>query len=176
MTNSAHPDQLIWIYTVCKGKTYPGSAGLGLICAPSFEEVRRAYCFGFIRPSVRSSVCHAFLVSKISKEPLKLGSWNFATSLKPMTWLNWSELWTFVSVMRFRSNGNIKIMGVDIKARNEILFSSLLYCFLTISSWFKTTYWSNNKQRTVGRQKPIKFVKILQFGIHCWTDYGFSRW
>ena len=34
MTNSADPDQLaslrsqlIWIYTVCKGETYPGSAG-----------------------------------------------------------------------------------------------------------------------------------------------------
>ena len=33
---SADPDQmasrsqLIWIYTVCKGRVYPGSAGLGL--------------------------------------------------------------------------------------------------------------------------------------------------
>ena len=37
MANSADPDhlasssQLIWIYTVCKGSTYPGSAGQGLI-------------------------------------------------------------------------------------------------------------------------------------------------
>ena len=37
MANSADPDQLasdqllIWIYTVCKGRVYPGSAGLGLI-------------------------------------------------------------------------------------------------------------------------------------------------
>ena len=35
MANSADPDlsrsQLIWYYTVCKGSTYPGSAGLGLI-------------------------------------------------------------------------------------------------------------------------------------------------
>ena len=35
MANSANPDQLagqlIWIYTVCKGGTYPGSAGPGLI-------------------------------------------------------------------------------------------------------------------------------------------------
>ena len=34
MTNSADPDQLacqlIWIYTVCKDRAYPGSAGLGL--------------------------------------------------------------------------------------------------------------------------------------------------
>ena len=36
MTNSADPDQLalrsqlIWIYTVCKGRVYPGSAGQGL--------------------------------------------------------------------------------------------------------------------------------------------------
>ena len=36
MANSADPDQLssesqlIWIYTVFKGRTYPGSAGLGL--------------------------------------------------------------------------------------------------------------------------------------------------
>ena len=34
MTNNADPDQfrsqLIWIYTVCKGRAYPGSAGLGL--------------------------------------------------------------------------------------------------------------------------------------------------
>ena len=37
MTNSADPDQLasfrsqlIWIYTVCEGSVYPGSAGLGL--------------------------------------------------------------------------------------------------------------------------------------------------
>ena len=34
MANSADPDQfrsqLIWIYTVCKGKVYPGSAGQGL--------------------------------------------------------------------------------------------------------------------------------------------------
>ena len=32
MANSADPDQkpLIWIYTVCKGRAYPGSAGLGL--------------------------------------------------------------------------------------------------------------------------------------------------
>ena len=35
MTNSADPDQfrseLIWIYTVCKDRVYPGSAGQGLI-------------------------------------------------------------------------------------------------------------------------------------------------
>ena len=33
MTNSADPDQLaslIWIYAVCKGMAYPGSAGPGL--------------------------------------------------------------------------------------------------------------------------------------------------
>ena len=34
MANSADSDQLaselIWIYTVCKGRVYPGSAGLGL--------------------------------------------------------------------------------------------------------------------------------------------------
>ena len=34
MANSADPDQfrsqLIWIYTVCKGRAYPGSAGQGL--------------------------------------------------------------------------------------------------------------------------------------------------
>ena len=36
MTNSADPDQLasseanIWIYTVCKDRVYPGSAGQGL--------------------------------------------------------------------------------------------------------------------------------------------------
>ena len=42
MTNSADPDQLasseanIWIYTVCKGKAYPGSAGQGL----TFSEVQ----------------------------------------------------------------------------------------------------------------------------------------
>ena len=32
MANSADPDQLqlIWIYTVCKGWVYPGSAGQGL--------------------------------------------------------------------------------------------------------------------------------------------------
>ena len=42
MANSADPDQLassdfsqlIWIYTVCKGRVYPGSAGQGLIKAP----------------------------------------------------------------------------------------------------------------------------------------------
>ena len=37
MANSADPDQLaseeqlIWIYTVCTGRVYPGSAGPGLI-------------------------------------------------------------------------------------------------------------------------------------------------
>ena len=36
MANTADPDQLassdqlIWIYTVCKGRTYPGPAGQGL--------------------------------------------------------------------------------------------------------------------------------------------------
>ena len=36
MADSADPDQLasseanIWMYTVCKGRLYPGSAGLGL--------------------------------------------------------------------------------------------------------------------------------------------------
>ena len=32
MANSADPDpyQLIWSYTVCKGRAYPGSAGQGL--------------------------------------------------------------------------------------------------------------------------------------------------
>ena len=29
MANSADPDQLIWIYTVCKGRVYQGSAGQG---------------------------------------------------------------------------------------------------------------------------------------------------
>ena len=40
MANSADPDQLadldLWIYTVCKGRVYPGSAGQGLNC---FSEV-----------------------------------------------------------------------------------------------------------------------------------------
>ena len=36
MANSADPDQLaywllIWIYSVCKGRVYPGSAGQGLM-------------------------------------------------------------------------------------------------------------------------------------------------
>ena len=31
MTNSANPDQLASEDAVCKGRTYPGSAGLGLI-------------------------------------------------------------------------------------------------------------------------------------------------
>ena len=31
MANSANPDQLIWFYSVCKGRVYPGSAGQGLI-------------------------------------------------------------------------------------------------------------------------------------------------
>ena len=30
MANSADPDQLAWIYTVCKCRVYPGSAGQGL--------------------------------------------------------------------------------------------------------------------------------------------------
>ena len=33
MTDSADPEQLasVWVYPVCKGRTYAGSAGLGLI-------------------------------------------------------------------------------------------------------------------------------------------------
>ena len=41
--------------------------------APNFKEVGRLYCFGLVHPSVHSSVCHTFLVSKITKKPLKLG-------------------------------------------------------------------------------------------------------
>ena len=46
MANSAEPEkfrsQLIWIYTVCKGKIYPGSAGQGLtIKFYSFRVVTR---------------------------------------------------------------------------------------------------------------------------------------
>ena len=40
MTNSADPDQLIWIYTVCKGRAYPGSVGPGLSdCTPKLWEM-----------------------------------------------------------------------------------------------------------------------------------------
>ena len=50
MTNSADQDQLasselIWIYTVCKDRVYPGSAGLGLrkqndnCCIVMFSEI-----------------------------------------------------------------------------------------------------------------------------------------
>ena len=64
MANSVDPDhvgffrsQLIWIYTVCKGKAYPGSSGQGLIisqinivlflnkninCGYSYLQIRRA--------------------------------------------------------------------------------------------------------------------------------------
>ena len=31
MTNSADPDQLIWVHSICKFRAYPGSAGLGLM-------------------------------------------------------------------------------------------------------------------------------------------------
>ena len=45
MKNSADPDQLasselIWIYTVCKVRVYPGSAELGLIL---FIETKKCY-------------------------------------------------------------------------------------------------------------------------------------
>ena len=34
-------------------------------CAPYFEEVKRAYCFGLVCPSVRPSVLHAFETAHI---------------------------------------------------------------------------------------------------------------
>ena len=40
MANSADPDfksQLIWSYTVFKGRVYPGSAGLGLMYGKELE-------------------------------------------------------------------------------------------------------------------------------------------
>ena len=38
ITNSADPDQwLIWVYTLCKGRVYPGSAGQGLRKSPNFS-------------------------------------------------------------------------------------------------------------------------------------------
>ena len=36
-----HRSQLIWIYTVCKGSVYPGSAGLGL------NIVKNVVCYNF---------------------------------------------------------------------------------------------------------------------------------
>ena len=50
MANSADPDQLaseanIWIYTVCKGRVYRGSAELGLYIVPWFV------CVEVLRPS-----------------------------------------------------------------------------------------------------------------------------
>ena len=35
--------QLIWIYTVCKGRVYPGSAGQGLICSFIRTSTVRSY-------------------------------------------------------------------------------------------------------------------------------------
>ena len=48
MTNSADPDQLassqlIWIYTVCKGRVYPGSAGQEL--KQNLDYVKRKIAF-----------------------------------------------------------------------------------------------------------------------------------
>ena len=47
MANSAYPDRLAssefnWIYTVCKGRVYPGSAGQGLIILLYIQKV--AFC------------------------------------------------------------------------------------------------------------------------------------
>ena len=36
MINSGDPDQLIWVCSVCKGRAYPGSEGLGLIVPHCF--------------------------------------------------------------------------------------------------------------------------------------------
>ena len=51
MANSADPDQLasseaqlIWIYTVCKGRVYPGSAGRGLNLKKTLIIYNEAYC------------------------------------------------------------------------------------------------------------------------------------
>ena len=45
--------QLIWIYTVCKDREYPGSAGLGLIRNHILFTVRKNNC---IIPAVKQSV------------------------------------------------------------------------------------------------------------------------
>ena len=47
MANSADPDQLIWIYTVCKGRVYPGSAEQGLIGSPDkmLAIIKDIFCY-----------------------------------------------------------------------------------------------------------------------------------
>ena len=57
ITNSADPDhgffrgQLIWIYTVCKSRVYPGSAGQGLINIKVIRSKLRKTGWNSIHPS-----------------------------------------------------------------------------------------------------------------------------
>ena len=48
----ASSDQLIWIFTVCKGRAYPGSAGLGLILSLF---VGKSKCCGYSLEVLRCS-------------------------------------------------------------------------------------------------------------------------
>ena len=56
MANSEDPSQLIWIYTVCKGRAYQGSAGQGLNSSFNTVKTHTWYHFHFISDMFR--LCH----------------------------------------------------------------------------------------------------------------------
>ena len=76
MTNSADPDQLasrnrlIWIYTVCKDKAYPGSAGPGLLDVKTIC-MATGVCVGFLIMAAsitgrKAMAVKAFLTSAVT--------------------------------------------------------------------------------------------------------------
>ena len=79
MTNKADPDRmtsLIWIYTVCKGKAYPGSAGQGLISQARYITKTYLYNFDPVKPhfyTVKLLFTGVFIIFLISAQNIDCG-------------------------------------------------------------------------------------------------------
>ena len=85
--------QLIWIYTVCKGRVYPGSAGQGLLCLvdPGWycnclvgEEGTGSFTFLWFPACMLSVVaCLIFLLGCVPKCTSRKHTYIILTSLNP---------------------------------------------------------------------------------------------
>ena len=84
MANSADPDQcqVIWIYTVCKGRVYPGSAGQGLSIKLNISShFKISFLFFWKKPPKKTTEldwsCESSLYLKNKENTTNLSSCNY---------------------------------------------------------------------------------------------------
>ena len=143
MANSADPksvgffrSQLIWIYTVFKGRVYPGSAGQGLITHKALskivaDDILSIFCI-FFRENMFEIPCESSTPSPILLEsaPVKLRYYIYSTG----NW-KWDTCWNLEDKSRSKSSINRSKCNYAMPVTSLYFRGSLFY-------W--TKYWCQN--------------------------------